>query len=877
MSALDPLLEALDACDVPGASLSPAQLEAHCQALLRQLGQRSHLSRQQAARLGASLRLLRARASLPEALDWLLRVWLERTATPPALLEASAALLDTLEMLPASRARPLVRAWMERLEALERERHHRQLPSRGACWRRVPERAARWLQARIQDEAAQRRPDVSLLLFWLHSLHGLQPQAAPLPEADLWLEVVLRVAPPEALQARDLPLLAWWPRERLEPLLVEAQPLPWRWVAACPTAAMARRVVSAVVDLPRRLPLALFLIEQALDSLGPLLRGPLVQALCGDGGEQRHLLLEAAARQLGPWAIPALAASLSDKLPRNRELASAAMASLGSPEALEACAEVARGRSRVGQRAAAQTLLRWPQASEAVAVAACLRPGAVDAQARRTLQEVLRRGEAPEEQGWATLERGLAQVPAPTAEEIRQIQRAWTRPDYWLPRLEGDRAAVLRFYLMLQHCKTIYMPELHEIWIQALRGLGQDALAPLLALKALDLLQVDTEHYLQQVAVFLGKRLEAPLVQLLLTQAHPRRRALYRWLCEREAGTLALHQAMLQDSAAELRRQAAQAMAQALPGADDFLLAQLKAPRAQQRQSAAEVLALLGDPEALPAVQAALAQERAKGARAALEAARLACDPAMEGLELDVSLAFGAYSPDEALELRDGLEQLRSVMHDVAPSPWTWARLCNLLDRFRDQGQLWLALDYVQDLGLDRWPEQVRVRPSDWGEVEALAELDLGSPPALQLTAQALLGPRRQEVMFTLVRPMQDQISSYKLRLRELELFAQAVAWAWAWCQENGATPDLLELRVDEGIHNTSTRQVRLALHLVDGFLVQIAPTPARKGSRGSGPGLRLLRLKPPGGHPIRQRFAMDSRARYLDLAPLFQEARQAR
>ena len=97
---------------------------------------------------------------------------------------------------------------------------------------------------------------------------------------------------------------------------------------------------------------------------------------------------------------------------------------------------------------------------------------------------------------------------------------------------------------------------------------------------------------------------------------------------------------------------------------------------------------------------------------------------------------------------------------------------------------------------------------------------------------------------------------------------------AWAWCETQGIEPQRLEVRVDGGsVHGSHMmRAESTMLALWQGFGAIVERANARREGEGEPHGLRLVRIKVPSKHPVREELEMGRRKQFLDLIPLLQE-----
>lgn len=453
-----------------------------------------------------------------------------------------------------------------------------------------------------------------------------------------------------------------------------------------------------------------------------------------------------------------------------------------------------------------------------------------------------------------------------------RLQQAWTQHQHLLqqeptpPDLKKAND-VKQIRIGQQYAYNRLRPNL-EILLQALRARWDEPGALLLALEAVPQDKEFAREYLQNIDALFGAALP-PALTLWLDQGrgHEYHWELFTWLNQRAAPTdAAVMTAFLHGDkpAAEgaLQRLAARGEA-VIP----TLSALLREGAPKQRVLAARALGALGLKSAAPALRDALAAERAKAPREALQQALQSCDPTLRRIQ-QASRDLGVYDPHQPLRLNDGLEQLRALLYEDT-SLLAWVRLCDLLERLDAIGALSLGVDYLTDDALARWPDEHRVAPDGWDQRPLLRALPKHTPETPWFPLARLTRPGHWD---TELKPALDLLEkgtrSRRFSQDLVSIFLQETRRAWRWCEAQGAPLDKLELRVDGGAiaKNFVTTSQTTAMELWQGFGVTLQRRPIRKEGEGGPPGLRYARVALPARHPLRDQLGMVGHTRYFEL-----------
>ncbi len=367
----------------------------------------------------------------------------------------------------------------------------------------------------------------------------------------------------------------------------------------------------------------------------------------------------------------------------------------------------------------------------------------------------------------------------------------------------------------------------------------------------------------------------AHYVRYALEHVKPRRRPdFYQWYSQHVPTDESFHLEQLRDTSEQVQILAAAALFKASPQGFESVLGLLKSKKGHERRGAALALGAMGRPDARQAIEAALSKERSKKNKPFLEAARTACDPILSALSTN-EVSFGAYDPADGFTATSGLSQLRGLLYE-SPPDLNWSRLCDLLQRFVHIDALEMALDYLTPEQLARWNVKGRQMPWGWQEIDGLATLGMPAPDseafACKVAPVSLVMDGRAEVwMDGRLKALDQSVRTRRFVPEDVALFVHWVAKAWAWCESWGIGLDLLEVRVDGGsVHaGRMTHAESTAMVLVGGFGVELVRENARREDKGLPHGLRMIRVKVPARHPVRQETGIGPRKRYLDLIPL--------
>ena len=828
-----------------------AWLRKRCGALHKRLGPdlrlRFHAWRSHVA---APLLLDALGADFPEDYDPLLLIYIHGASN--TLIEAlRPALGPALAPLPEARRAKIHAAYTQ--QALDQALQ--------ATWRDA-EGAARWLEGAegieealkarrtaLRAEKYGRSHEARALLLIHRGIYGDAPPPRSLdPIFKLWIQGERRFVRGNSVVENTRDLLRWWPDEALETLLLSMKTdPPWELFAQVHTPRTRAAAISRALkhESPRWRGAQL---EDTLVAFGPEIRPELVAALKKSNDGHRAIIAGALARLSDASHAPELIDLLAHTGPHTPLIAAEALLAMG-----EEVAQTLREAMGKGQRR--DRWIRWILGRLDGERTAATPAEAIEAIEHHT---------AHHDTSDATI-RGLREM----------IQNGFNRQ--W----RTEMAKGLRFLGLILSPRGEHLFQGQEgsrMWLMALRFNHLDDRAIAAGLMALDLNTFSVageegdEAYLDNLHDIFG----APFIDHVLHHM-PLRRAttravLYNWLCARGMGGAELHLDMLKDTSELVRETASKALLSLegieLPHPD--VLIQLGSAKGHERAGATLYLRLSGRSEALAPLKAALAKERSKKIKNLIKDAIAACDPFIKDLA-DRARPFGAYQRMEALDASVGLSQLRALVYETPTLP-VWVRLCDLLQRFYDEGSLTVALDYLHSHKIDQWPREIRIRPWGWEKIGPLAEI-APEPHSPWVPVSTFMSGQGDPFLDARLKAQESGLRARLFVREDAHLFALWVGRAWAWCEAQGIGPEHLEVRVDGGaVHRSHMmRAESTMLSLWQGFGAVVERTTARRQGEGEPHGLRMVRVKVPGKHPLREELEMGRRKKFLDLIPLLE------
>ncbi len=717
---------------------------------------------------------------------------------------------------------------------------------------------------------------LSLLRFTL----DMDPDTPPQPRLDAALDRMLNsyrrnfYTTQEALD----PILRWWPADRLEAALLRQRDQAWEFFPFCPTH-----------------PIALCLVKLAKQKIN-------LNAFSNR--------IENTFVALGPVALPAIINGLNGQLDQGYFLLVAALGRLAEPQHLNTLIQLLNNPGDFVAFTAAEMLA----AIDPTLAASALRlhppeqPWAADLLARLARQLDLpprptstlplddTAGPARTRDQWAAwiLDRLDDEIVEADPAEALAMAAAlnpshgftgnWVLSGHYNdPPCRRWRAGLLQgrhflAFLLDDFTRRNFRSDSWEtIWLDTLRFFRRDHRALAFALLALELSAntfpdpAGARSYLDKIAEIFG---QTPVLRHgahFLEHRKARERVeLYGWLCDRGAGDEELHLTALGDTSELVRERAARHLIDLHPeGLPPKVSALIKDKKAHVRSGVVTALKLAGRAAALPALRAARAAERSSKVKALIDEAILACDPIAQA-SVDRSEHFGAYNPDDPLDMSGAMEQLRALVYEK-PSLPLWVRLCDLLQRFHGDDALALALDYLKSHKVHEWPAELRQRPWGWSKIEPLAAITVANDKLTWLPVSVLMAGGGDAFIDARLKLLEGGRRARLFQREDVPVFTDAVARAWRWCQTQGIPPENLEVRVDGGSVHASymMRAESTALELWQGFGATLERGNSRKENEGEEHGLRLVRVTLPSKHPLREELELGRRKKYLEIAPL--------
>ncbi len=336
----------------------------------------------------------------------------------------------------------------------------------------------------------------------------------------------------------------------------------------------------------------------------------------------------------------------------------------------------------------------------------------------------------------------------------------------------------------------------------------------------------------------------------------------------------AQHVRVLADFSGATQKRAARELGALGEDAVDDVVAVLGARKAGARLAAATALMIIGSPRAAEPLRKALAKDRSSKVKVALQNALEQCDPALKASVQEMTGGLGVYALGQRLETRWGMEQLRGLLYEEATAQ-SWVRLCDLLERFRQAGELSMALDYLGEQGMERWGAS-KVAPWHWlrpelvPESAALMERVDGESGSVKgkrwMPVSAFCQPELRDAFLDAgLASLERKNHGRKLPRAMAPLFVAWIGSAWAWCEENGVGLDKLEVRLDGGSKNGMSRPGSTFLELWRGFGVMLDRAPAFSGDTAP-EGMRWVKVDLKRDDPLRDRFGAKKGTRGLDL-----------
>lgn len=339
---------------------------------------------------------------------------------------------------------------------------------------------------------------------------------------------------------------------------------------------------------------------------------------------------------------------------------------------------------------------------------------------------------------------------------------------------------------------------------------------------------------------------------------------LYKDGCAKAVMDKACHLRMLEHGAAQ--KLAGRMLGQFGEEAVDDLLPLLEARKAAVRTAAATALMIAGSPRAVAPLRAALKKDRSSKVKEALQRALERCDARLKASAQEMKGGWGVYKLGSPFETSWGVEQLRAILYE-APTHDSWVRLCDLLERFRQAGALMLALDYLGDGQVDRWPEEMRALPWGWREGEdALRVLGTQHEPRFWMPVSAMLHVAQREPFLNAAQRALERKSHHRKLPRAL--VPDFLAWvdtSWSWCEEHGVGLDKLQVRLDGGAKRGMGRPGSTRVELWRGFGVMVSRGPAFSGNTAK-EGMRWVRVNIASDDPLRDLFNARPGSQGLDL-----------
>lgn len=480
---------------------------------------------------------------------------------------------------------------------------------------------------------------------------------------------------------------------------------------------------------------------------------------------------------------------------------------------------------------------------------------------------------------WEALEGALEQARQGEALRREVIERGhllYKRGEEW--SLEERQAIGLQVVALMTQEPPVSRPSrrtLGALWRasgEGLRGLEVFQAAAVLLVDGRDEQGFiwDTELYMHLLQSVLGGRLAPLVAQALMRRRMHRRAWLYRWLQQQDGDWRPVHLHLLeQESSRNMREQAAllllrQPEAQAQLREATERLASSR--QAADRALAVFVLRRMETEDARALLVKMQRGERALSVSQAIKEALASYTPAQRALrEVASQEEHGAYRLGQALQVQEGLERLRFLLHEEA-TPVTWCRICNLLERLRLVGALPVALDYLRPAA-PRWPREHRLIPWSWRGQPELEALEGPRHGPVWLPVEVFWRDPMGEAVQAALREVQGRAQVRLLDKRALERFAGYLEAGWAWCLQHQVAPEMLSLVLDAGAPDPSKTTSAVETWLGYGVLL-------RRGHQwinayGRQMGLRRARVELEPDHPARETFLMSRRKKYLDLMEL--------
>jgi hypothetical protein len=691
-------------------------------------------------------------------------------------------------------------------------------------------------------------------------------------------------------------LLRWFGDEFADEVLggLSDGDLPWEVLARFPHGPSLERALGVLVKGQPSNAVAEGVLLPALLALREVLGARLPGLVFRAAEPYRGVLLRAMLQTVAPGQRPEAARACVEALgggrEANRQLATEGLLSLGKDAGLPAVREGLGSKRKRIREGCARLLQRWagdPEVTRIVRGALVLEKDAEVAAALRLV------GEGASDLGslWGRLD-DLRRGHGYSAAELKERRAALTEypsRDAWRSYMgEGERLFVVLLEELTEGSQWGWTRQRAQYEARrVLQAMSEQPLAVVVALECFELQEGESEVWLEELRGIFGERLVEPAVLALRRRKLSKRRELYAWLCTQPQAPCELHLDALEDDAAWMRELAARTLAERPEQVKALLprlIERLGASKAASRFGAATLLRRVGLKEALPALEAALAKEKAKDVREELEQARAACDPFLAARRVRAS-CFGAYRwREDALTLNEGMEELRALVYE-APSALAWVRLLNLLERLRAVGGWSVAADYVRGYKVKAWPDECkphlwRAGYEDDAELCELLGARLSDPESVAahrgedevfhvLSLARLAAPEpRARYLDEFLPGIETRIRKRRFDRADVEVFLDAVERGWMWCEEQGIPPDHLEVRVDGGsVTRGYMASVDVAsLELVAGFGARVGRQNARKEDVAAEHGLRFLRCRIPKKHPLREQHKMTPAQRYLDL-----------
>lgn len=504
-----------------------------------------------------------------------------------------------------------------------------------------------------------------------------------------------------------------------------------------------------------------------------------------------------------------------------------------------------------GQRLAARVLRAWSLHSDQSALIQHLLPRVEDQRARATLERALQ----PAAQQWQEALALRRALPGSLPAELQDLWAAYRK----LRSVQSSRGA--GFY----NSRTA--------WYQALEQHFDEPVVLLLAADLFEINSAQLQASLEEQHTLLGAAL--PLAVRTWWEAgegEAQTRTVLPWLLQHAPPSPASLLRVLRQGDLPLKQLALEHLPPDQKEALDHLCEMLADAKASERTRGARLITLRPGPRAAQALRQALDQERSKSAREAMEEALALCDPTLRQFNKE-GHDTGSYALDQPYPARDGMERLRVLLYEEA-TPQSWIQLCDLLERMEDSGSLKLALDYLPQEALERWKPEERPVPMGWEEHPHFSRFVLAEHqdprdtwfPIWRLTRMSY----RDKTLQPMIKRAQHGTRARRFTPELVDVFLQSVQMAWRWCQEEGMPLEDLEVCVDGGsvARNYMMRAETTAMVLWMGFGVRVQRQNAQRIGVRPG-GLNQLRVSVPLRHPLRSKYDLQGRKRYLDLLPL--------